>query len=200
MICSICSKKNKGFTLIELLVVISIATVLMTVLVVQQNNWNDQLVVNIQAYETALLIRQAQLFALGVREDAVGSQADKFSVGYGVYFDQNITGEIVFFADRNGNKEYSTNEKVVSESKTFTKGVTIKDVCGNGGTCLFSGGGPLRRVNIVFFRPEPKANIKLLNNGGNSVDNPPVTITLKSPKGKTASIKVEANGQISFLQ
>lgn len=183
-----------GFTLTEFIVVITIATVLMTVLVIRQGSWNDRLSVTTQTYELALMIRQAQIYSLGVREDS-GSTGDKFNIGYGVSFDTDNL-QYIFFADRNNNQKYDSGNEML-ETKTFSRGVTISNVCGQQ-HCFFSGGGPLRKAAITFFRPDVKANIALLNNGGNSVDNPPVTITLRSVGGQTASVKVEANGQISI--
>jgi len=186
--------KKRGFTLIELMVVMSIATIMMAVLIFQQNKWSDQLSVNTQAYEMVLMIRQAQIYSLGVREDT-GGTGDKFNVGYGIYMNQSNANQYIYFADRDGDQKYDSGEAI--ETKTFSRGVTIKDVCGSS-NCFFTGGGPLWQASISFFRPETKANIKLLNNGGSQVDNPPVIIKLKSPKGKEANITVETNGQISI--
>jgi prepilin-type N-terminal cleavage/methylation domain-containing protein len=179
-----------GFTLLELIVVMTISTIIMTTLVIQQSKWNDSLIVSTQAYEMALMIRQAQIYSLGVREDTAGS-GDKFNIGYGVYFDNDAT-RYIYFADRDGDKKYGSGEEV--ETKIFTRGVTIKDICGNT-KCM---GGSFQQANIVFLRPDPKANILLCNAGGVKQDDPPVTIRLQSPGGKFASVKVEANGQVSI--
>jgi prepilin-type N-terminal cleavage/methylation domain-containing protein len=193
--------KNKtGFSLIELLVVISIGTVILTSVIIQQNKWNDKLSVDTQAYELALMIRQAQIYGLGVRQYAP-STGDQFNIGYGVYFTQDHLDSYIFFADNNGNLKYDAGEEI--ETKTFNRGVTISTVCGN--NRCFPGGGPLAQVGIVFFRPEPKANMSLLNAGGNTVDNPPVTINLCSSNpcsssGTISSVKAEANGQVSIIQ
>jgi prepilin-type N-terminal cleavage/methylation domain-containing protein len=184
-----------GFTLVELIVVMTIATILLTTLVIQQNRWNDRLTVNTQSYELALMIRQAQVYGLGVREYSAGS-GDKFNVGYGIYFNQNNLDRYVFFADRNNNQKYDVGEDI--EVKIFNRGVTIKDVCGQ--SRCFPAGGPLFQAGIIFSRPNPKANISLLNAGGSSVDNPPVTIELQSIGGKISSVKVEDNGQVSITQ
>ncbi|PIR40096.1 MAG: hypothetical protein COV33_01675 [Candidatus Zambryskibacteria bacterium CG10_big_fil_rev_8_21_14_0_10_34_34] len=187
-------KKSSGFTLIELMVVMAIATIIMTSFVIQQSKWSDQLAVNTQAYEMVLMIRQAQIYSLGVREDT-GSTGDKFDVGYGIYMNQSNANQYIYFADRDSDQKYDFGEAI--ETKTFSGGVTIKDVCGSS-SCFFVGGGPLWQASISFFRPETKANIKLLNNGGNPVDTPPVTIKLQSSGGREVNIIVEANGQVSI--
>jgi prepilin-type N-terminal cleavage/methylation domain-containing protein len=191
---------KRGFTLVELMVVITIVTIITTAVVVQQNSWNDSLVVSTQAYELALMIRQAQIYSLGVREDVAGS-GDKFNVGYGVHFDSTKT-RYIFFADRDSgggaNEKYDSSPNEAVETKTFTRGVTIDRICG------IKGGGencsnPLSKIDISFFRPDTKANISFLNGGGNAAPGfgPPATIYLKSPGGKQYKVKVETNGQIS---
>src|SRR3989344_2801174 len=145
------SGRSGGFTLIELLVVIGIATVLMTALIFKQNGWNDQLSVNTQAYEMVLMIRQAQIYSLGVREYSAGT-GDKFNLGYGIYLDQDNLNQYVFFADKDGDQKYDVGEAV--ETKTFTRGVTINRFCG-----LNTGGNTSASVN-------PPAIIYLRSSGG----------------------------------
>jgi len=191
------NKNKRGFTLTELIVVITITTVIMTALVVQQNRWNDQLTVSTQAYEMVLMIRQAQIYSLGVRGDSAGT-GDKFNIGYGVYLSQNNLNGYILFADRNGDKIFTSADGQPIETKNFNRGVTIKDVCGTGSNGCFPGNGPLASVSILFFRPETKANMALLNAGGNSTGDPPITIRLQSSGGKYSSVKIEGNGQISI--
>lgn len=189
--------KKKGFTLVELMVVIAIASVMMAVVVVQQNSWNDRLITSIQAYEMALMIRQAQIYSLGVKVDEGGNSSDKFSVGYGVYINQNNLAQYTYFADRNGDKIYNAGEEI--ETKNLNRGVTINRVCGKNNVCFSSTSLPSATANISFLRPDPKANINLLN-GGLPFDYPPVAIYFLSPGGREVSVKVEANGQVSVSQ
>lgn len=203
---------RRGFTVIEFAVVMTIATIITTALIIQHNKWNDYLAVKTQAYELSLLIRQAQIWSLGVRED-LGGSGDKFNIGYGVRTDSvsGLNNKITFFADRNGNRKLNVNqpEEVVSETKALSRGVVIEKVCG-----MFSGvescspQNNLNKLDITFLRPDPKAVIKFLKNqscGGNNscVDanggySPPAKIYLLSPKGNRVVVKVEANGQISI--
>lgn len=188
-------KLNKGFTLIELMMVIVISTIMMTTLVVQQNQWNDSLTVNTQAYELALTIRQAQIYSLAVRESATGS--GNFDIGYGIYFDSNHS-RYIYFGDINKNQKYDAGEEI--ETKTFTRGVTISKFCG-----IRAGvedcGSPMNNISITFFRPEPKAVISFLNGGGNPAPgfNSPAIIYLKSTGNKQYKVTVEANGQVSTI-
>lgn len=195
-----------GFTLTELIVVISIATAIMTTLVIQQNKWSDSLAVSTQAYDLALMIRQAQIYSLGVRENTAGV-GDKFGGGYGVYFDSGDPASktrYIFFADVNHNGEYDTGVDQIIENRNLTKGVIIDRFCGIKGTgneqerCS-PGTGNVSFMHITFYRPEAKARIIMKNSGGGPAQNviPPAEIHLKSPNDVYFNVIVEENGQIS---
>lgn len=194
-------KSNKGFTIIELLVVITIFTVITTALVIQQNKWNDRLQLNTKLYDLALYIRQAQFYSLSVRQDAA-SVGDTFDRSYGVHFDAATPNSFVFFSDRNKNQRYEVGENL--NIYNFTNGITIDRFCG------FNPGGSLERcapdsgnvqtLDILFYRPESKAIIVLLNNGGgtSASANPPAKIYLKNSQDNKASVTIQQNGQISI--
>jgi prepilin-type N-terminal cleavage/methylation domain-containing protein len=180
-----CFSKKRGFTLVELIVVMAIATIIMTALVVQQSQWNDSLVVSTQAYELVLMIRQAQIYSLGVREDTAGTESDKFNIGYGVY-----------------NEIYTSGDGQPIETKIFTRGVTIDRICGihqGNSNPACSPWRQLSKIDISFFRPEPKANLSFIDDNNHTVNplDPPVTIYLKSPGGKQYEISIEISGEIS---
>lgn len=193
-------KQKKGFTMIEMLVVITIATLLIASVVVQQYSWNDQLSLNTQTYDMVLYIRQAQVYSLGVKEYKTDTQ-DGFNVGYGVYIDTNNSNQYVFFVDKNKDTQFDSDQEVL-EIKNFKNGVYISKVCGFNGSAekCSDSQGSLEKVEISFYRPEPKANLNFLNSGGNNVASfdPPAKIYLKSPRGRESSIKIEENGQISI--
>ncbi|MBN2093792.1 MAG: prepilin-type N-terminal cleavage/methylation domain-containing protein [Candidatus Zambryskibacteria bacterium] len=188
-------QRSGGFTLIELLVSISIAMIIITVFVMQQRQWDEQLAVNTEAYELALMIRQAQIYSLGVKGQ-LGVAGDIFNVGYGIYMRQGLSDKYIFYADKNHNEKYDAGEEI--ETTKFDKGITIKDVCGSVKNWCFEGGGSLFQADIRFFRPDTAAKILLTNVGGIDKDFPPVKITLQSAGGsKTSLITVDASGQVS---
>ena len=198
--------KWAGFTLVELIVVMAISTIIMTTLVIQQRTWDDRLALNTQTYEVALMIRQAQIFALGVREytGEYGTN-DKFDVVYGVYFNTSDSelNKYTFFVDKNRNYLLDTGEEI--ETKTLTRGITVEKLCGlqSGGQEKCSPTSGIRKVSVTFYRPEPKATVKFINPADNTQDNiyPPTKIFLKSANSnKEAYIKVETNGQVSIVQ
>ena len=199
-----------GFTLVELIVVITIATIIMTALVIQQRKWDDQLSLNTQTYELALTLRQAQIYSLGVRENPT-STGDKFNLGYGVRISDPIPNQYIFFGDKNKDFKYTTGEEL--ETKTFTRGVVVDRVCGMASIIALgpvgehcSGEGwpvTLEMVDISFLRPEVNSKSKFLNSSQTEISgfgsySLPATIYLRSPQGKFSSVKIEANGQISI--
>lgn len=203
---------RKGFTALEFAIVITIATIITTSLIIQHNRWNDHLAVKTQAYELSLMIRQAQIWSLGVREDVAGSNSNRFNVGYGVRVDSITSSNknLLFFVDRDGNQKLnvnSQNEEIVSESKPLTRGVFVEKVCGiRNGTETCSPLNNLDKLDITFLRPNPKATMKFLRNqacggSGSCTDangfSPPATIYLSSPQGNESVVTIEANGQIS---
>jgi len=193
-----------GFTLIELIVVMAIATFIMTSVVIQQSKWNDQLVVSTQAYELAMMVRQAQIYSLGVRENIAGS-GDKFNVGYGVSIRKvndadgdSAINKYTFFADTDGDMMYEEGvDHIVGSEILLKRGVLIDDFCAyNAGgikKCAYDVGESMSALHISFLRPKSKANIIVEG----SIKYPPALILLKSSGGKEYFVKVEENGQIS---
>lgn len=189
----------------------TIATILMTSLVVRQRRWGDQLYVNTQAYELALAIRQAQIDSLAVKVDLPKS-GNKFDVSYGVYIDKDAPNGFIYFSDRNGSNSYEPGEQFDTETlmngsigKLFKGGVTVEMICGVGGPNPCSNSGPLDNLTILFKRPQTAAKIYFRNNGGNTVNgvNPPATIYLRSISTSfinnyRSSVKIDASGQISI--
>ena len=191
-------KLNEGFTLAELIVVMAIATVIITSVVVQQSRWNDRLAVDTQAYELALMIRQAQIYSLGVREYTAGTD-DKFNIGYGVHFDTSgpPSERYIFFADRDGDFKYDPEEEI--ETKYLTKGVKVNKICSAvASPCPGSSG--LKQIDVSFLRPLSNAHMIFMDNTGAVISPqppPPAFLKVKSADGLEVVIKVETNGQIS---
>ncbi len=195
---------NSGFTLTELLVVISISTILITTMVINQDKWNDQLSLKTQTYEMALMIRQAQYFSLGVRGSSLVS-GDQFDASYGVYVDMNIKnseGRVVnysFFIDKNKNNVLDSGELI--ESKTLGRGIYIEKICGYNNSldlrCTPQDG--IYKVGINWIRPDVSSVIKFFNSATNEQTSviPPTVIYLKSSKGLSSEIEISSSGVVA---
>jgi len=194
--------RSSAFTLVELVVVITIATIILTTLVFQQKKWDDQLRLNTSTYELALMLRQAQIYSLGVREN-VASVGDKFDIGYGVHLDAQTTVRYDFFADMNKDFKYSLDESL--EAKILSRVAAIYKVCAIATLtatqrCSDEALVPLEMVDISFLRPEVGARAKFLDTDGVEIPGYelPAEIYLRSRQGKISSVVIEANGQISI--
>lgn len=193
-------KKNKlrlGFTLVELLVVISIFTIITTALVINQGRWNQRLALKTASVEIGLILRQAQINSLAVREDFAGSGTDKFNVAYGVYFDSEVQTSYIYFADRDGDSLYDPGEEL--STMPLKNNIILDRLCGLVGASLYCSNSGLSKVVILFRRPESKATIRFLNPAGNDISsvNPPARIYIEyGTSGDERVIIVQQNGQI----
>ena len=189
-------KRSRGFTLIEMLVVLGIFAVLTSVILASHSRFGGVITLENLAYDTALSVRQAQLYGIAVR--SYGS--NNFNVGYGLHFDCNSVSPCnmstyLLFADAlNGNGIYDVGEIVTPPSPyVLNGGFRVSDICvvPAGGSTYNCG---LNTLDILFKRPEPDAYIRA---NGASPLNDRAKIIVTSPQGNSASVLVEVSGQIS---
>ena len=195
-------KNKKGFSLTELMVVIAIITAITSALILQQNKWNDRLALDTQTYELALMLRQAQVYSLGVRQ-YVGASGDPFNVGYGVCADSSNTGSYIFFVDKNNDGKCGVGETI--ETKNLTRGVYMSKICGTNNLLAERCSpdvGNIQSIHISFLRPSPAPRIALLNNGGNNSSSvgTPAYIYLTSASNTSFKVKLDSTGQISIIK
>ena len=89
-------KSQKGFTLVELLVSIAIFSVITTMAVFNNSQFNSSVLLTNLAYEVAISIRQAQVYGVTVRKNSAGS----FDSAYGIHFDMNTPTAYSLFEDK----------------------------------------------------------------------------------------------------
>ena len=201
-------KSLAGFTITELLVTLAIVTVVMTVILFNYRTFTDNLAISSAAQEISIAIRQAQSYGINVKEAKVGG--GQFA-GYGIYFnptDVTTNTSYVLFADQPlpglfvGNKKYDEGSGCGSltteciEKFNLRNGVILSSL--NSSTC--NPINAVRSLSITFLRPNPDADINLVNNGGNimcaSQKNSQIGIT--SLNGKTLIISVDSTGKVSI--
>jgi type II secretory pathway pseudopilin PulG len=204
-------KKNfsrTGFTITELLISLGILVAIVSVVISNQSTYNeDTSRVNV-ADEIGLRLVQAQTYGTGVKELSVGS--NEFNVGYGLSFSllNNNNGSptsYISFADRNANQVYDQNWACpTTASSECLEKVNVSHDNYIEGLCAIRSGNSdhcnIKRIDISFNASTTDAQLKFLNNGGQSFDPGNVTgakIILKSPSGGNTSVVIYQTGQIS---
>src|SRR4051812_18662175 len=96
------SVSSRGVTLIELLVVITIFGIIVAAVLLSNKQFDNSIFATNAAYDVALSIRQAQVYATAVRQTT--SSPGVFGNGYGVFFSTSVVGrgsprDYTFFSD-----------------------------------------------------------------------------------------------------
>ncbi len=94
--------KSRAFTMIEMLVVLAIFGIITSMVLFEYSNFNSQIVMTNTVYEVALTARQAQVYALGTRQQ---EGLEGFYNRYGISFDLTKTDgrkNFIFFIDAGG--------------------------------------------------------------------------------------------------
>ncbi len=155
------------------------------------------------AYDVALSIRQAQLYGISVARFGTN-----FSAGYGLRLDLANPTTYLMFADvitanglYDGCPAPGTSNCELVQTSSMSGGYLINDICvtPSSGVEVCKPAAPTV-LDVFFVRPEPDA---LISAGGASCilsgSNCQIAarIQLKSPRGETMYVAVEASGQIS---
>ena len=175
----------KGFTLVELLISVSIFTVITTVAMFSNNQFNGSVLLTNLAYEVALSVRQAQYYGVSVRQ----SSSNDFNSGYGIHFDTSVPTSYTLFEDKpNGSQHIFDGSDVSVQMFTITRGNKIYKVC-------VSGDCSKTKVDITFVRPNPDAYITANAATGSYYGE--AEICVSSPQNNKRKIIVSSTGQIS---
>jgi prepilin-type N-terminal cleavage/methylation domain-containing protein len=182
---------SRGFTLIELLVSIGIFTLITTISVFNNAQFNSNVLLTNLAYEVALSVRQAQFYGISVRQNT--SDSSKYDSGYGIRFDRvaSPTSYILYEDVKSGVSPNHIKDAGDTDIETFTlqKGNRITKVCVDGDCTTHS------RVDITFVRPNPDAYIRASDNTSTAYGKAEVCVA--SPAGAKRKVVVESTGQIS---
>ena len=201
------SGRNSGFTLIELLVVLGIFALIMGVAMFNQAGLSSNVLITNLAYETALAVREAQTYGISVKSTASSSAIANFNMGYGAYFNINTSDQVIVFGDSNDDHTY-TSDAIPSEVQSLYKiqnqrGNRIVAICANSFTPPCSSEKSLKRLSIMFKRPNPESNFYAFDEngapiGGNggSVVGPAVIVVNNALNSNCRAIVVETTGQI----
>ncbi len=209
-------KQRKGFSVTEIAVVLAIILMLVSIVMVNFSRLKNQIAMNLAVRGMGLSIRQAQAYAIAVREFNSSFAASICQAGvspparfppYGVSItkinlaDSRDSATYILFGDIACasriptppiyNPSYAPSEIVTST--TMQQGVTVTSIVGHGGTDV-----ALDTVDIVYQRPSP-AVILVGYVGAANAMYPWVDVTLTTKDGKESKvISVRTSGQISI--
>lgn len=187
----------RGFSLIELLVVMGIFGVISLVVLVNHSKFNSSVLLGNLAYSIAVSIREAQVYGVSVQQ-----YNSTFQTGYGVHIDASDTKSYILFADTNANNTYDPETDAVVKQHTLNKQHEILKFCGvrSTGAEECSDGSTaigISTLDVVFFRPDPDANITSDKTTENSGMYSSAKISVTSVSGEIRSLSVASTGQIS---
>lgn len=193
------SKSAKAFTVIELMVSVAIVGVISAVVIFNYSKFNDNISLSSATQEIAVAIREAQTYGLSVKETSIGS--GQFGSAYGIYFEPDDPSHYFVFVDLDGSNTFDIGSGCGSgsteciEKFTLRNGARITSIC-DAMTCPPE--SSVKKLNIVFLRPNPDALIYFTNNGGQIKSGPSTRarIILTSTKGTTVTVTVESTGQV----
>lgn len=190
----VCPRTRDGFTLIELLVVVGILVVISGIMLTSYSKFGGQILLRNLAYDTALSIREAQVYGISARS-FLGAA---FAAGHGVYF--NLTdssiGNTAFYlyTDVDNDNFFTSAGTEWVETFSIGRGYLIDRLCVPSGST--SEACDVVQLDILFKRPEPDAIIRASRGSGFATYDR-ARVVLASPQGKKLSVLVETTGQIS---
>ncbi|MDB5259756.1 MAG: Pili subunit [Candidatus Taylorbacteria bacterium] len=188
------SNTQSGFTLIELIVSVSIFVFMTAFLVGKFGKFNQSVLVTNTAYDVALTIRNAQSYAMNVRQSTVDVSATSFQHPYGVHFETG-SNNFYFFSDADNNFVRSTGETITTS--TIKKGLVISSIeaqCGNA-TYLSK-----TSADVSFRRPDPDAILRTTTTPdfSNPTSCEAVKLTVHAPDGSNKIVLIRSTGQIAI--
>ncbi|MBX9765467.1 prepilin-type N-terminal cleavage/methylation domain-containing protein [Patescibacteria group bacterium] len=187
----------RGFSLMELLVVMGIFSVISTVVLVNHSKFNSSVLLGNLAYSIAVSIREAQVYGVSVQQ-----YNSNFKTGYGVHVESADPQSYILFADTNANNVYDSDVDSIVRQYTLNKQHSIVNFCGmksNGDEECSDGstGVTISHLDVVFFRPDPDANISSDKTSVSTGMYSTAKITVQSASGESRSLSVASTGQIS---
>ena len=205
-------KFNRGFTLMELMVCLIIIMAITLIARSSKTTYERSLILTNTAYDVALAIREAQVYATNARntgfvtvldqcpeEYSDPSQCDYFefssyfNAGYGISFRQfSNSTQFSLFTDLNNNKYFDYFDQIV-RTYTIKNNNRIGGLCATNSNSPCVGNGNSSYLDVEFRRPEADAYI---SRGGGTLYTQ-ARIRLVAPNGSERCVNVYATGQVS---
>lgn len=197
---------QKGFTLIELMVVIALMGIISGVTLANYSGMNRSVELQNTVYNIALSMRESQVYGINKKQSS-GDFSDGTPNPYGIHIEMSAgrAEQIIMFED----KKNPTRDNVFEGDCTGTGDIEcisiIKLNKGNHISSITIDGTeyPNDKINILFRRPNPDAEIYYeLEGGGVSDANSRIGIEISSEAGPidgySGCVEIGAAGDISI--
>lgn len=145
---------KKGFTILELIIVIAIMSFITAIILFNSRGLNSSILVSNTAYEISLMIREAQVYGLGVRATENNTPIG-FAYSQGIHFDSSAANAntVILFSDKDNNGQYSgATENIQTYTINKDRAGSILSLC-TGVTCS----PEVLTADVMFKRPNPEA-------------------------------------------
>ena len=201
------SKLVAGFTIVELLVSSGIIVLILGVVMAGYPKFKTRSSLSAVARETALFVREAQVYGLAVKEF---HQGDDVFPPYGVHISKDKPKEIILFGDLDEGRSgvYDSHDGCGGEKTECRKRFNFAGPEYIAKMCVNQGGGTamgdedseencdIPELNISFHRPEPEAVI-IVDDIGYRYNSARLFIKSSKDTGSTRIVRVWITGQIS---
>lgn len=193
---------NRGFSILEVLITAAIVSVITAMVVFKYGSFNNSVLLKDQAYEMALNIREAQVFAVSVR-----GESGQFREDYGLYFTLAAPQQYVLFQDNgdvveNGkHRAYYDIGEGIGKPYAVDSRFQIKKICVNIVSSTNLCPATVDDISVTFKRPDFDAHFASVSgkNAGLSVNNARILLSgANSGTTDTRTIVISTTGQISI--
>ena len=180
--------RQAGMTYVELIVVLSIFATMTSIAIFNYGKFQGKVDIKNLASDIALKVVEAQRSALSGNLSLLGSFCLTCKPSYGVYFDIANKDQFVYFVDLNNVNGWESRETLETIRITKNNYISQINIC-SAGSC-----GPNidSSFSITFKRPSSSAIFTDVSVTGSEY----IQITIKSPKGTMALIKIYPSGRV----
>lgn len=198
---------SRGMTYVEIIVVLGIFGVLSAVVMFNYGEFQARVDIKNLASDIALKIVEAQKSSLDGKlttKPITIPDPTQWKPAYGVYLDINAPKQLIYFVDLNQNDRYDgatspndeTLEIIYITKNNYISWITrCKTYASN--DCYYDNSQSISPISIVFKRPNSSPVFKW-SSGDPLTGFNYVRITVKSPKGAEALIKIYPSGRIQI--
>ena len=196
-------KSSRGFSILEVMITAAIIGITTAVVVINYGSFNNTILLKNQAYEIALDIREAQVYAVSVR-----GQSTQFREDYGVYFDLSNSQQYILFQDTDDAEVAGQNvayydadqNEMVGQPNLIDSRFAINRICVNitdaEELCPYT----VDDLSVSFRRPDFDAQFASVSGSGlGLIDNARIElINAQGPNTNTRTIVISGAGQIQI--